>query len=436
MGGSTFDDVKSVEAGLRGSPSVESSPANNRTIFSGLASLARRREAILGQLENGPNALDTIVERYPTPATAIIEGRELIMMGSNNYLGLPFTGDYKAAVDAAIEDFGVGTTASRVASGTTAMHVGLERELADYLGKAHAVTFSTGFQTNMGVLAGLAQSGDVLLIDADCHASIFVAASLSAARKIKFRHNDVDDLRRKLETLDVDPRRALIVTESIFSAMGDAAPLRQIAALKREFGAFLAVDEAHSFGLYGDKGESLAHSLGVASDVDIFILTFSKSLGLIGGAAVSDYPDFSCLKYAARAFLFTAALPSSLIAAARQGLKMLRDDTELRPALWSNVNYFRHRTENLGLSINADVSPIVTAILPGLEVGYRVWRWLYDAGVYANALLPPATPPNTHVIRFSLSAAHTRKQLDRAADILAECVEAYPEIRHFAVAAE
>ncbi len=415
---------------------VTSAPSEDRTIFSGLDSLARRREAILGQLDNGPNALDTVVERYPTPTTAIIDGRELIMMGSNNYLGLPFTDEYKAAVDAAIEDFGVGTTASRVASGTTSMHVGLERDLADYLGKAHAVVFSTGFQTNLGVLAGLAQSGDVLLIDADCHASIFVAASLSAARKIKFRHNDVDDLRRKLETLDVDPRRALIVTESIFSAMGDEAPLREIVALKREFGAFLAVDEAHSFGLYGDRGESLAHSLGIADDVDIFILTFSKSLGLIGGAAVSDYPDFNCLKYAARAYLFTAALPSSLIAAARQGITMLRDDTALRPALWSNVAHFRHRIERLGLKINPDVSPIVTATLPGLQVGYRVWRWLFDAGVYANALLPPATPPNTHIIRFSLSAAHTKEQLDRAADILAECVEAFPEIKHFSVAAE
>lgn len=433
---STYDDVKAAEADVLGPSNVVGAAGESRTVFSGLDSLARRREAILGRLNNGPNAFDTVVERYPTPTTAIIEGREFIMMGSNNYLGLPFTEEYKEALDQAIADFGVGTTASRVASGTTSMHVGLERDLADYLGKAHAVVFSTGFQTNLGVLAGLVQSGDVLLIDADCHASIFVAASLSPARKIKFRHNDVDDLRRKLETLDVDPRRALIVTESIFSAMGDEAPLKEIVALKREFGAFLAVDEAHSFGLYGAKGESLCHSLGIADDVDIFILTFSKSLGLIGGAAISDYPDFDVLKLAARAFLFTAALPSSLIAAARKGIEMLREESDLRPSLWSNVEHFRRRITDLGLLINSDVSPIVTVTLPGLEIGYRVWRTLYDAGIYANALMPPATPPNTHIIRFSLSAAHKQEQLDRVADVLSDCVEKLPEIRLFASAAE
>lgn len=433
---STYDDVRAAEAGMLGRSKVEGATGETRTVFSGLDSLARRREAMLERLQNGPNAFETVVERYPTPTTAIIDGREFIMMGSNNYLGLPFTEPYKVALDRAIADFGVGTTASRVASGTTSMHIGLERDLADYMGKAHAVVFSTGFQTNLGVLAGLVQSGDVLLIDADCHASIFVAASLSPARKIKFRHNDVEDLRHKLETLDVDPRRALIVTESIFSAMGDEAPLREIAALKREFGAYLAVDEAHSFGLYGEKGESLSHSLGIADDVDIFILTFSKSLGLIGGAAISDYPAFDCLKLASRAFLFTAALPSSLIAAARQGMVMLREDSDLRPSLWSNVDHFRKRVKELGLSINEDVSPIVTVTLPGLEIGYRVWRRLYDAGVYANALMPPATPPNTHIIRFSLSAAHGKDQLDRVADVLSGCVKEVPEIRHFASAAE
>jgi 8-amino-7-oxononanoate synthase len=434
--GSTFDDVRAAEAGLAGSARSVAPDAEGRTIFSGLHSLARRREMILSRLNNGPNALDTVVERYPTPTTAIIDGREFIMMGSNNYLGLPFSEPYKEAVQRATADFGVGTTASRVASGTTTMHVGLERDLAEYLGKDHAVAFSTGFQTNLGVLAGLAQSGDVLMIDADCHASIFVAAALSPARKIKFRHNDVADLRQKLEAPDIDPQRTLIVTESIFSAMGDEAPLREIVALKREFGAFLAVDEAHSFGLYGDRGEGLSHSLGIAEDVDIFILTFSKSLGLIGGAAISSHPDFDCLKYAARAFLFTAALPSSLIAAARQGISMLRDDAGLRRSLWSNVDHFRERIKGLGLAINDDVSPIVAVTLPGLEVGYRVWRQLYDAGVYANALLPPATPPDTHIIRFSLSAAHSTEQLDRVADALGECVAAIPELRHLPAAAE
>jgi len=269
--------------------------------------MARRRRGLLSII--GANPLEIRLDRITSPTDGVIEGWPVKLFGTNNYLGLTFDPDIQAAAIHAIREEGVGTTASRVASGNLPGHYLLEQELAKFVRKRSALVFSTGFLANLGTIAGLCAAGDVIVVDEDCHASIYDALKLTGARRIKFAHNDVAALATVLAGIAEPMARVLIVVESVYSSAGDLAPLAEIVALKEKRGCHLLVDEAHSIGMYGAEGEGLAAELGLIDKVDVITGTFSKSFGLIGGFAASNHPDFYCLRYTARPFMFTAAPP-------------------------------------------------------------------------------------------------------------------------------
>lgn len=384
---------------------------DRRSIFSGIESLARRRSALL-EIIDGPNPLEVQVQRIVSPTEAVIGGRRTKLFGTNNYLGMTFEPEVKRAAAAAIEANGVGTTASRVASGNLPDHYELERDIAAFVGKRTAVVFSTGFQANLGAIAGLCGPGDVIVMDEESHASIYDAVATSAARKVKFRHNDLAHLRKQLGEIKEDMSRVLIVVESVYSAAGDTAPLVEMARIRSEFGCNLLVDEAHSLGMFGEGGAGLVHELGIADQVDVITGTFSKSFGLMGGFAASDHPDFFCLRYSARAFMFTAALPPPVVAAIRASLGKIRLADEKRARLWRNVDHLRRGLQSRGYETLDARSPVVPMIFDDLADCYALWKTLLEVGFYANLLMPPSTPRGACIIRFSVCSEHQPQDID------------------------
>jgi 8-amino-7-oxononanoate synthase len=364
------------------------------------------------QIIDGPNPLEVQVQRIVSPTAAIIGGRRTKLFGTNNYLGMTFEPEVKAAAAAAIEENGVGTTASRVASGNLPDHYELERDIAAFVGKRAAIVFSTGFQANLGAIAGLCGAGDVIVMDEESHASIYDAVMTSAARKVKFRHNDTAHLRKQLGEVKEDMARVLIVVESVYSAAGDTAPLVEIARIKNEFGCHLLVDEAHSLGMYGREGSGLIHELGVAGEVDVLTGTFSKSFGLMGGFAASNHPDFFCLRYSARAFMFTAALPPPVVAAIRVSLAKIRAADDKRAHLWRNVEHLRGGLRLRGYNTLEARSPVVPLIFDDLAECYTLWKTLLQSGFYANLLMPPSTPRGACIIRFSVCSEHQPEDIE------------------------
>lgn len=354
-----------------------------------------------------------------SPTEAVLEGRRMILLGTNNYLGLTFDEACVSAAKAAIDEFGTGTTGSRIANGTYGMHKALEQRVADFYGKKCAVVFSTGYAANLGSISALAQQGDYLLIDADSHASIYDACKLSSAEVIRFRHNDPEDLARKLARLRDKPGDKLIVTEGIYSMLGDTAPLVEIAAVKREYGAYLMVDEAHSLGTLGARGRGLCEQADVEADCDFIVGTFSKSIGTVGGFCVSDHEGVEILRSISRPYMFTASLPPAVIAAARQSFDQMEANPQLREQLWRNARTFYDGLEALGFVLGPEVSPVVAVKLPSKEVAVRFWNALIDAGVYTNIAIPPSTPGALSLLRSSISAAHSREQIADALDIFA-----------------
>lgn len=384
---------------------------DRRSIFSGIESLARRRSALL-QIIDGANPLEVQVQRIISPTEAEIGGRRTRLFGTNNYLGMTFEPEVKQAAIAAIETNGVGTTASRVASGNLPDHYELEREIASFVGMSSAIIFSTGFQANLGAIAGLCGPGDVIVMDEESHASIYDAVTTSAARKVKFRHNDVAHLRKQLGEIKEDMARVLIIVESVYSAAGDTAPLVEIARIKSEFGCNLLVDEAHSVGMFGKGGAGLVQELGIADAVDVLTGTFSKSFGLMGGFAASNHPDFFCLRYSARAFMFTAALPPPVAAAIRASLAKIRLADEKRARLWRNVDHLRSGLRQRGYSTIESHSPVVPMIFDDLAECYGLWKTLLQNGFYANLLMPPSTPRGACIIRFSVCSEHRAEDIE------------------------
>lgn len=384
---------------------------DRRSIFSGIESLARRRSALL-QIIDGANPLEVQVQRIVSPTEAVIGGRRTKLFGTNNYLGMTFEPEVMQAAIRAIENSGVGTTASRVASGNLPDHYELERDIAAFVGKRSAIVFSTGFQANLGAIAGLCGAGDVIVMDEESHASIYDAVMLSAARKIKFRHNDIAHLRSLLGEIKEDMARVLIIVESVYSAAGDTAPLVEIARLKAEFGCNLLVDEAHSLGMYGRGGSGLVQELGIADKVDVLTGTFSKSFGLMGGFAASDHPDFFCLRYSARSFMFTAALPPPVVAAIRVSLGKIRAADDKRALLWRNVEHLRRGLQLRGYNTLDARSPVVPLIFDDLSACYTLWSSLLQAGFYANLLMPPSTARGACIIRFSGCSEHSPEDIE------------------------
>jgi 8-amino-7-oxononanoate synthase len=386
-------------------------------VLENLRALAETRRALLD--EGALTPFGTVVEKMLSATEAILDGRRTILAGSNNYLGLTFDPRCIDAACAALHDEGTGTTGSRMANGTFAAHAALERELAEFFGRRSAVVFSTGYLASLGMLSSLPGRDDVILLDADCHASIYDGCRLGAAEVLRFRHNNVEDLDTRLRRLGERSTRTLIVVEGIYSMLGDRAPLAAITELKRRYGAYLLVDEAHSFGVLGAQGRGLAEEAGVEAGVDFVLGTFSKSLGTIGGFCASDHPELESVRYSSRPYVFTASPSPSIVASARAALAILKDGLELRRRLWDNARDLYERLGKLGFALGPEPSPVVAVMMPSAEDGLASWRALLAQGIYVNLILPPAAPNGGCMLRCSVGAAHTSEQIERIAGAFA-----------------
>ncbi len=378
------------------------------------------RHAYDALLEHGVDPLNVRFDSVLSPTEGMLDGRRTILLGTNNYLGLTFDPDCIEKSVEATRSQGTGTTGSRVANGTYDGHMKLEQALASFYGRKHAMVFSTGYQANLGVLSALVGRGDHLMLDADSHASIYDGSRLGGAEVIRFRHNNPDDLHKRLRRLEGSPGHRLIVVEGIYSMLGDTAPLKEIAAVKRETGAYLLVDEAHSLGVLGATGRGLAEKAGVEDDVDFIVGTFSKSLGSVGGFCVSNSADFDIMRIVCRPYMFTASLPPGVVASTLEALVKVRTQPELRANLMRNAHRLYDGLVAMGFQTGPEANPIVAVAMPDQDVAVMFWKMLLESGLYLNLALPPATPTNVRLLRTSVSAAHTTAQIDAALDIFAD----------------
>ena len=365
----------------------------------------------------GPIPFDTVIDEILGPTEVRIGGRPTLMCGSNNYFGLSFHPEVIAASKNAIDREGAGTTGSRAANGTFASHRRLEQAFADFYGKRQALVFTTGYQANLGTISGLCSPEDAVVVDIESHASIYDGARLSGAQLFAFRHNSPADLARKLSRLE-NPRRALVIVEGLYSISGDIAPLAEIAEVCGQAGAYLMVDEAHSFGAYGNHGLGCAEDQGILDKADFIVGTFSKTLAGIGGFCVSNHEQLKLLHFVARPYVFTASGSPANIAGVEAALNVLqREHRSLRDKLWDNVRQVRAGLSRLGFSIGKAESPIVPIEIGTADRTVAMWQALLDAGLYVNIVLPPACRPEACLVRTSYSAAHTTEQIDRALTI-------------------
>jgi 8-amino-7-oxononanoate synthase len=378
------------------------------------------RDAYNAIRQAGADPFSVRFDAVVSPTEGVINGKRTILLGTNNYLGLTFDEQAIASSVKAVQERGTGTTGSRIANGSFEAHVELEEALAKFYKRKHAMVFTTGYQANLGVLSTLVGRGDHLILDADSHASIYDGARLGHAEVIRFRHNDPEDLYKRLRRMKDVPGDRLIVVEGIYSMIGDTAPLKEIAAVKRELGGYLLVDEAHSMGVLGEHGRGLAELAGVEEDVDFVVGTFSKSLGAIGGFCVSDMDDFDVMRVTCRPYMFTASLPPAVVSSTVTALRRLEEQPELRHKLMANARRLYDGLTSMGFLTGPTSSPIVAITMPDTERAIGMWNALLQNGVYLNLALPPATPDSRPLLRTSVSAAHSEQQIDQVLAVFAE----------------
>lgn len=349
---------------------------------------------------------------------AVFQGRRLIMCGSNNYLGLTTDPAVRGAAIEAVKRFGTSCTGSRFLNGTLELHEHLERELADFVGKPAALVFSTGMQTNLGVLSALVGRGDVIVMDKDDHASLVDGARLAWGETRRFKHNDMVDLERVLS--GVAPNKGkLVVVDGLYSMGGDLAPVPQIAALCKRYGARLMVDDAHGMGVMGGGRGTAAH-FDATQDVDLIMSTFSKSFASLGGFIAGEDQVIHYIKHHARALIFSASIPAANAAAALAALRIMRDEPQRVERLAAIADRMRRELRGMGFNIGASVSPIIPIIVGDRMKTIFAWKALFDAGVFVNPVLSPAVPEGMDLLRTSYMASHTDEQLDRVLSIFAE----------------
>jgi 8-amino-7-oxononanoate synthase len=345
--------------------------------------------------------------------------RELVMLGSNNYLGLANHPDVKQAAGVALARFGAGVAGSRLLNGTLDMHLELEQKLARFTRREDALVFPTGFQVNIGVLSSLLGRHDVAVLDSLDHACIIDGCRLGFGRNVKFRHNDMDDLARKLAQIR-EGAGILIVVDGVFSMEGDVAPLTEIVRLARARGARLMVDDAHGLGVFGENGRGTPEYFGVEEEVDLLMGTFSKSLATVGGFVAGAAPVIDHIRHTARSAIFSAALPPACVAAASKALDIVEREPERRKQLWENARYFKRGLDGLGFDTGESTSPVIPVVVGTDEDVYRATTRLQQLGVFANPVVSPAVPPGRAMIRTSCIATHTHEHLDRALDAFAQ----------------
>lgn len=338
-------------------------------------------------------------------------GHRLIMCGSNNYLGLTTHPKVRAAAVEAIREYGTSCTGSRFLNGTLEMHEELERQLADWVGKEAALVFSTGMQVNLGTISALVSRGDVVLLDKDDHASLVDGARLSWGETRRFRHNDIKDLERLLKNT-ADDKGRLVVVDGLFSMGGDIAPLPEIIAVCKKYGARLMVDDAHSIGVLGGGRGTAAH-YGVTSQVDLIMGTFSKSFASLGGFIAGDEPVIHYIKHFARSLIFSASIPPANAAAALAALQVMKDEPERIARVNQIGEFMRKSYQALGFNTGPSQTPIIPIIIGDDMKTFLTWKALFEAGVFVNPVISPAVPPGGQLLRTSYMATHTDEQLNR-----------------------
>ena len=353
----------------------------------------------------------------------VMEGIDVVMIGSNNYLGLTSDERVKKAGLEAIEKYGSGCSGSRFLNGTLDLHVALEEELAKFLKKEATVTFSTGFQSNLGIISAIAGLGDYILCDRENHASIYDGCRLSFAKMIRYKHSDMEDLEEKLKNLDLSTGGALIVTDGVFSMSGEIAKLPEIVALAKKYGARVMVDDAHGLGVLGEHGRGTAEYFGLEDDVDIYMGTFSKSLASLGGYMASTKEVCEYVRHVSRPFIFAASIPPASVACARKALEILAAEPQRVKMLADVSAYMRERLKALNVPIIEAKTPIIPIYVYQDEKAFLACKLLLERGVYVNPVISPATPVGQALLRTSYTATHTKEQLDYASEKIAEVIK-------------
>lgn len=350
----------------------------------------------------------------------IMSGRKVLMFGSNSYLGLT---NHPKVIEAAVEatkKYGTGCAGSRFLNGTLDLHLELEKELAEFVGKEEAIIYSTGFQVNLGVVSCLTGREDYIICDELDHASIVEGRRLSFSKGLKFKHNDMESLEKVLQGCDPD-RVKLIVVDGVFSMEGDIANLPEITRLAKKYNANVMVDEAHGLGVLGDHGRGTCNHYGLTGDVDLIMGTFSKSLASIGGFIAADSTIINYLRHNSRSYIFSASATPASTAAARAALHIMKTEPERIQHLWDITNYALDSFRTLGFEIGNTSTPIIPLYVRDMEKTFLVTRMVFDEGVFVNPVIPPACSPEDTLIRFSLMATHTKEQIDIAVDKLYKC---------------
>jgi 8-amino-7-oxononanoate synthase len=346
----------------------------------------------------------------------IIDGRPVIMLGSNNYLGLTTHPKVREAALNALKKYGTSCTGSRFLNGTIDLHVELEERLARFTGKEAALVFSTGFQTNLGTISALVGRHDQVIIDYDDHASIVDGCQLCFGKTFRFKHNDVENLRKVLQNCNPNAGK-LVVVDGVFSMYGDIAPLPEIVSVCKETGARLMVDDAHSMGVLGERGSGTASHFGLTDEVDIIMGTFSKSFASLGGFISAKAQVIDYIKHFSRPLIFSAAMSPPSVAACLAALDIMENEPQRRERLWEITHKMHRELRNLGFDIGRTQTPIIPIIIGDEMKVFRFWRRLLEEGVFVNPVRPPAVPPGQALLRTSYMATHTDEQLDRALDL-------------------
>ncbi len=380
-------------------------------LFSKFDDIIALRENLLASGVEDPFSL--VMEKVLSPTRAICNGRDTILLGTYNYMGMTFDPDVIDAGQRALADFGSGTTGSRVLNGTYQGHRECEDALREFYDMDHAMVFSTGYQANLGIISTIAGKGDYVVLDIDSHASIWDGCAMGNAEIVPFKHNDITAMEKRLKRIPEGAGK-LVVLEGVYSMLGDIAPLKEMVKIARENGAMVLVDEAHSMGFIGENGRGVAEDAGVMDDVDFIIGTFSKSVGTVGGFCVSNHPKFEIMRLVCRPYVFTASLPPSVVATAATSIRKLMTASDKREHLWKNSRRLHGGLKDLGFTLGTDEpqSAIVAVIMPDLEKGAAMWSALLTEGLYVNLARPPATPANMTLLRCSLCAEHSDEEVE------------------------
>lgn len=393
-------------------------PASDRDLMSKFDGLIAERRALLDSGVTDPFAI--VMEQVKSPTEAVIKGKDTILLGTYNYMGMTFDPDVIAAGHAALDQFGSGTNGSRMLNGTFADHIEVEDALREFYGTSGAIVFSTGYMANLGMISTLAGKGDYVILDADSHASIYDGCKQGVAEIVRFRHNSVEDLDKRLGRLPVEAGK-LVVLEGVYSMLGDIAPLNEMVAVAKKHGAMVLSDEAHSMGFYGPNGRGVYEDQGLEGDVDFVVGTFSKSVGTVGGFCVSNHPKFEAIRLACRPYIFTASLPPSVVATAAASIRKLTQAHDKRARLWENARSLHGNLKALGFRLGTENpdSAIIAIILDDQEQAVGMWQALLDGGLYVNVARPPATPAGMFLLRCSLCAEHTPAQIETVTGMFA-----------------